>query len=464
MLPTPDAVPLPPDLAEVPSGQGFRIGLYLEHLEEAAALWEQRPADRLNPDLSWLDLADDEGRLEAHLDALVLGGDLALAVCHQRSVGGDAGELHAALRVFCRRNRPDLVQQAIEAVDPDDAVALDAVCDALVPEMPDAWEAGVWRPGRIDDPRWLRLAAALVAHRQRPGRDALLRALPGAPAGVRPAVVRALGRTADGVPEPALAALLHDDEAAVRVEAGVALLRAGTPSGQEAALPAIRDDDALIPLLALAGRPSAVAWLRARLAAPDAPTGVALTLGLLGDPAAVPDLIGALGAAPEAAALALHVLTGADLRGETFVPDVPEDDELFDDELFDDERGDHAAPPDADPRGTTVAALSTDPEAWQAWWSAHESAFAAGTRYRLGWPAGPASQVASLAAPSLPHAARAWVAEELAVRYRMPVAFDATWSVARQQTALAEMRAWADQQAFVPGRWYAGGHYAGLDR
>ena len=453
MTPMPDAVPLPPDLAEVPSGQGFRIGLYLEHLEEAAALWEQRPADRLNPDLSWLDLGYDEGRLEAHLDALVIGGDLALAVCRQQALAGDAGERHAALRVFCRHNRPDLVEPAIEAIDPDDADALDAMTDALAAEMPEAWEPGVWRAGRIEDPRWLRLAAALVVHRGRPGREALLRALPAAGA-VRAVVVRALGRVADGIPESALAALLRDDDAAVRVEAGTALLRAGTPGGQALALPAVRDDDALILLLGLAGRPSAVDWLQTRLVVP----GAALALGLLGDPAAVPALVRALTEADaEAAALALFVLTGADLTAETFVPDVPDEDERFEDE----KTPDAAQPAEAEPRGTTVVALATDPEAWAAWWAAHETAFAEGTRYRLGWPAGPASQVASLASPALPHAVRGLVADELTVRYGMPVAFDTTWSVARQQAALAAMRAWAEAQAFVPGRWYVGGQYAG---
>ena len=59
------------------------------------------------------------------------------------------------------------------------------------------------------------------------------------------------------------------------------------------------------------------------------------------------------------------------------------------------------------------------------------------------------------------HAVRGLVADELTVRYGMPVAFDTTWSVARQQAALAAMRAWAEAQAFVPGRWYVGGQYAG---
>ena len=458
MTPVPPTAPL--DAA--PSRRGWHVELYLEHLAEAAALWEQRPADRLNPDLSWLDLGTDEARLEAHLDALVLGGDLALAVCRQQSLAGDAGERHAAFRVFCRQGRPDLVEQAVEATDPDDGDALAAMVDALVAEMPEAWEPGVWHAGRADDPRWLRLAAALAERRGRPWREALLRALrslDAAPGALRAAVVRALGRATDGSPENALAGLLRDDHPEVRLEAGTALLRAGTPGGEAAALPSVRDDAALLPLLGLAGRPSAVAWLGERLQG-DTP-GAALPLGLLGDAAAVPVLVRALsGAEPEAAALALFVLTGADLTAETFVPDAPDDDERFADEP---RAGDPPAP-GAAPRGTTVVGLVTDPAPWEAWWAANDARFAPGTRYRLGWPAGPASEVASLASPRLPDAVRRLVADALVVRYRMPVAFDTEASVAAQHAALGEMRAWAESQAFVPGRWYVGGHYAGTER
>lgn len=459
MLPTPDAVPLPPDLTETRSGRGFRVGLYLEHLEEAASLWEQRPADRENPELSWLDLGADENRLEAHLDALVLGGDLALAVCRQQAVSGDPGQLHAALRVLCRHTRGDLVGPALEAVDPDDAEALDALSDALVAEMPAAWEAGTLRPERLADPRWLRLAADLVVHRALPARDVLLSALSGATGAARVAVVRALGRAADGVPEAPLVDLLRDDDPEVRLAAGLALVRGEAPSGLARVLPAIRDDEALLPLLALVGHATAVPWLADQAARRETSSDPVLALGLLGDPAAVPALLDALdGPHPAAAAQALHLLTGAELYDETFVEDVPADDELFEDEREAQARGE---PPGTPPRGTTLSALSVDSVRWRTWWGVRAPAFADAARFRLGWPAGPASQVASLASPALPHAVRGWVAEELVARYRLPVAFETTWAVARQQAALAEMRVWAEAQPFVPGRWYVGGHYVG---
>ena len=444
-------LPAAPD--ETRSGEGFRVGMYREHLEEAAALWEQRPADRHNPDLAWSDLDYDESRLEAHLDALVLGDDLALAVCRARALDGDPGEVHAALRVLCRRARPDLVADVMEGLDPEDASTMDAMAEALALEMPDAWEAGAH--ARLADPRWRRLAAEVVRDRQRPP-PAAWRTPPGADDPVRVAVVRAVGR---GPGARILTPLLADDAPDVRQEAGLALLRGGAPDDAARVLAAIRappggadHDSALLPLLGLAGRASATAWLASRTDTPDA----CLALALLGDAAAVPALIVALGgAAPDDAALALFAITGADLRSSVFVEDVPEADEWFDDE----QATGAPEPPPGPPRGTVVTGLSTDPADWHAWWETNAGAFAGGQRYRLGQLAGPTAEVASIAGPSLPHALRTWAAEALAVRYRMPVAFETTWPVARQRAALAEMTRWAGAQPFVDGRWYVGAQY-----
>ena len=90
----------------------FNIELYEEHLEEAAALYEQRLALVDDPELSWLDLDDYDERLEAHLDALVIGAELALDVCREQVASGDAGSLYAAVSVFCRQGRKDLVSAA----------------------------------------------------------------------------------------------------------------------------------------------------------------------------------------------------------------------------------------------------------------------------------------------------------------------------------------------------------------
>ena len=48
----------------------FREELYVEHLEEAAYLYETRCHWLIDADVSWLDLEENDTRIEAHLDAL----------------------------------------------------------------------------------------------------------------------------------------------------------------------------------------------------------------------------------------------------------------------------------------------------------------------------------------------------------------------------------------------------------
>ena len=56
----------------------FETELYQEHLEEASFLYEQRLTLFDDPEITWLDIEDFEERFEAHIDALVVGEELAL--------------------------------------------------------------------------------------------------------------------------------------------------------------------------------------------------------------------------------------------------------------------------------------------------------------------------------------------------------------------------------------------------
>lgn len=430
----------------------FERGLYEEHLEEASVLYDQWRRRFESAVLPWWAL-DDPARVEAHLDALVVGGDRALETALEADA--DEGERHAAVRLFCRIGRSDLANAALEVTNPDDQDEVAAVVSAFVAEMPEAWEAGALRADLLGDPRRLRLAADLVVSRSLDARKALLAALPDASDAVRARVVAALGRRAAEVGPGPFHSLLHDGLPDVRREAAVALLRTGHAEAPRAVLAAVRSDPALVPVLGLAGTAAAVPWLSAVLDHSEAGPDAARSLGLLGAPAAVPVLIRALKgphAAPAAEALAL--LTDAPLVDEESEPET-DPDALFDDEVAVLARGERVVTAE----GAPIEAVSRNPERWTAWWMTHRERFTA-ERYRLGMPAGPAAEVASLAAPHVLPTMRGWIAHELVVRYRLPVAFETTWSVERQQTALAAMTVWAADAPFVAGRWYVGGGYA----
>ena len=301
----------------------------------------------------------------------------------------------------------------MEAVDPDDDEALDALSDALVAEMPRRGSparsaptstatraACASRPTSCTDSS----GAATGSWTRSPTRPR--RSAPGS---------SALGPGADGGWRAPSAAPGRRRRAGRRLEAAVALLRPGAPDAPATVLRAARTDPALLPTLALAGHAAAVPWLHEVLGHPPSAAAAADVLGLMGDPRSVPPLIAALdGDASEPAAHALALMTGADLTVDAFVEDVPEEDELFDDER-ERRRGEPLVPPDQPPRGPRSPARAPTRRRGGRGGSQRRAARRARARPRAG--AGP-GQVASLAAPAVPHRVRRWIADELASRTR----------------------------------------------
>ena len=111
--------------------KSYSSELYSVHLEEASFLYEQRLSLLDDPEVTWKDVREFEDRFEAHIEALVVGGEPALEVCRDQSQEGDFGELHAAVRVFCRQNKGNLVADAWQDLDTEDLERTKAICDAL---------------------------------------------------------------------------------------------------------------------------------------------------------------------------------------------------------------------------------------------------------------------------------------------------------------------------------------------
>jgi hypothetical protein len=140
------------------------IDLYREHLEEASFLYDQRLHLLTDPELPWTALHDFEQRLEAHIDALVVGGELALRICRERADEGDAGELFAAVCVYCRQAQPRLLSEVLQHPEAHAPERARALAEALKHELPEAWQAQAVRAleqGRAElVPVWRSPAAA----------------------------------------------------------------------------------------------------------------------------------------------------------------------------------------------------------------------------------------------------------------------------------------------------------------
>src|SRR2546429_654230 len=94
------------------SPHSFAVRMYDEHLEEASFLYEQRKALLRDPEIPWTRIGEFEERLEAHIDALVIGGRLALDICQKHAKEGHARGVVFAVSVYCRHQDPQLLAEA----------------------------------------------------------------------------------------------------------------------------------------------------------------------------------------------------------------------------------------------------------------------------------------------------------------------------------------------------------------
>ncbi len=434
--------------------RAFKIGLYEEHLEEIAFLHDQCVVLRADPARPWQDPASFEARLEAHLDALVVGGALALDVGRARAAQAEPGELFGIAALWCRVEAADPLRKLLEAPPIDDEQAR-ALEQALLLEWPSGWMTPGLRLLAQGDTRLAPIFAGVAGTRGWPARDGLQRAL--ARATDHTVLARLLGCVgASGDSGAPVTAWYEHPDDAVRHAALAAGLRMHDAEARRLAL----RPDAEPLLHALAGGRQSVNALLDRVNGAQTQPSVLSALGQLGDLRAVRVLLDVLPHAPlaGAAALALHLMTGADMREQALVPEAVNEDELFDAERQRwRERGEVPRRADGQPFGERVDRIPQAPEAWSQWLAEHRSQFQAALRYRLGEPCSPAVSLRSLAAGALPAFCRTSLADDLAARYGVRGGWLPALTVARQWSALRSMAGATQTSPGEAGRW----HWAG---
>lgn len=409
----------------------FYAGLYAEHVDTGGFLYEQWAARLAEAAPTARALIDLEYRLEPHLDALVLGGERALAVCLHAAEAGEPGERHVAARLFCRMQHANGLRSVLDGHDatlaadlpPPAAAALrGALARALAWELPDAWLGLLAAALARATGARIGLLATVAAMRRLPLGAALLDAWPRAEPADREAIARALGRLPAGDPalstaREALPALAAGENEAVRAAAARALLRLGAPASGLALL-APPHAEALVNL-ALAGGADACERL---LAACPRPAAI-VALGICGDRRALDPLL-ALLAQPLAGApatLALRLLTGAAPTEIAFVPESVTPEALFPREYA---RWLDGREPRADgkPWGRQLVRLSRDPDDWQPAIARLPNV----ARVRAGRPVTPAAvAVPLLEDDGWPQSLKVVALDELAIRFGLVPDFDA---------------------------------------
>lgn len=437
----------------------FNIGLYLEHIDEAAFLYTQRNALLLDDEVSWPDLDAFERRLDAHIDALVIGGDLALKHGVALLTDGEPGVLFAVVCVICRRGRSELLAQALRQVDLGDKEQVGALTQALKWELPQDWSPHLERAIAGGDMRLTDALAEVAGYRRWPLSAALMQALGRGPTA---AIMDALAKIQAVQAAAQLEACIKHDDHALRAAALLAQLSMGLPGALQSQYLAAQVEKWPRMALALGGSRRASMVFVDIVHAGKATPECLLALGLLGDLSAIGTLYQCLSIAQcaGAAALALNWITGANLYEDVFVADEVNEDELTDQELQA-WRKEGKAPLklDGTPFGQRVKRLSVDPLAWGRWWSAHQGKFDASLRYRSGKPYSPLSLWQNLADRHADRRLRRLAVHELQIRYQCSAALEVDMPVRDQVAALQEMGDWVHQCAdrFQPGAWYVNG-------
>ncbi len=440
----------------------FNIELYEEHLEEASFLYEQRLVYLEDAELTWLDLDEYEKRHDAHLDGLIIGKDLALAVCNRRAKEGDFGELHAAASIFCRQRRKDLLFELLRDFDGEDPDSVIALSNALIQELPSEWSDDLMKIIVGRHHKVIPVLARTLGYRRLGSANVLSQVLKTSPDEFLPHVIWALGRIGDTAARGVLFECLRSETQAVCEAASLALLRMGDEQPVKQAMLLAQLHEWPANILALGGGRSAVNVLKDIANSDKASEACLLGLGLLGDCAAVALLVDKLNnpdLAP-AAALGLQLITGAQLYEDVFVPE-----EIGPDELFDEERekyeqtGELPTRADGEPFGSTARQLSVNPQLWRKWLAENKNGFDPSRRYRYGKLYAPQTVLETLAAEFTPYRVRSFAAEELRVRYGADFPFEADMPVNQQKHSIRDMAVWmrGDGQKFKPGEWYFAG-------
>jgi uncharacterized protein (TIGR02270 family) len=438
----------------------FSAALFAEYLEEASFLYQQRGALFHDPEITWLEIGEFEERFETHIDALVVGGDPALYVCQQQILEGDSGELHAAVRVFCRQKRMDLIQLVLDGLDIEDDERVLAVRNALKQEWPEDWNQELSRMLEQVPDKSIAVMPAVAGFKRIPAEGALSFVLPICPECALFPQIKSMGRLQSRSAQAGLYRHLEHKDPGIQGAAALSLLRMGLSLAQ-----AVPDDPGQLKFwqlmhIALAGGPEYVPRLLDRIAGSGGTADEALVLGVLGDPRSIDALIRFLGKQEEAetVALALNLITGADLYEEVFVPAQIDEDELFDEEIEKLKRGESIFAPGEEP-GVTLVQLSRAPQKWDFWWQQHRSGFEPGRRFRNGKPYHPECLLANLCSEKSPILARQLAYEELVIRYGIDIPFETDMTVKDQLRALEKIKSAIAAHAgrFHAGTWYFAG-------
>ena len=455
------------DIQDSPPGpaEAFTRELVDGHMDRMAQSYIQRRPLLPRDELSWTVLRQLEERQEAHLDALLLSGEAALARCIRRQEEKSGGGLYTLVRLLCRHGRTDLVLNLIQVLDPSDHRRIRETTDALKHESSPAMDrffTDLAAREPASHPMAPHIGVQLAAGRRLDVRDRLLglleQALPWNPSGL----FHAAGRVTGNLPPKAagiLTAALDTGDGVACLSAALSLLRMGHGEVLRRCVDSLTTGAWAAVCLGIAGCRVHLDPLAKAVASGADRSHLLTALGFLGDIRAVPCMLPCLeedGLSGHAAAC-LDLLTGARVEEEDAMPPDRDEEAVVGGEkaLLDAGKASRFWVKDR----TRGIRSPGGPLEWRVWWRLNRHRFREDVRYRCVVPVTPPSLFGMLLSDTTPQSFRGLAAEELVIRYGMDVPFETDMPVDRQRSALEALgkTVASDGHRFHPGRWYLAG-------
>lgn len=439
----------------------FREALYVEHLEEAAFLYETRLTWLHDSEVGWQELGEIDERMEAHLDALVIGQNLALKACLDLIEEAEPSQLHVIVRLYCRHRLIDRLAKLWQDFDFDDEDKVRAVADALKWECPADWHESLARVFTSTNAPMYKIAAPCVAYRA----PSLMGNVPSAlnkteDASIQAVLLNMLVKADRALAKDviSLAGSILKEDSSLTADAAMAVLAMGEPR----VLPLIAEQMEDMPLLfALGGSKEIAAAIIAQAAAGKANEQTLKALGLIGTLDAITQLLAYLKHPDykQTAADALQLISSADLFETEHVADEVEAEELFDHELDDFKNGELPKNIDGQSFGGEVSKVTTEHQRWFEWFRGRRDSFQADQRYRCGVMYSPKALLHCLLDNRTVFELRDLIHKELIIRYGLTLPFAADELLETQKQQLNAIHQWVSQstQQFIAGRWYFNG-------
>jgi len=358
----------------------------VQHAEDAVALRNTRSVLVRAPHVKLLHLARHDERIAAHLDGLVVAGEMGTTLCHEGLASLSRGSVFAAATLAIQRGDGAIVSKLLALAEAEPAACRSGLVSAL------GWVSPSQLRGLTKDLLGSGSAfrsgvglASCELHGVSPDAAVLALALQDADVALRAHALRVTGRLGRTDLLARCVDALADDDETCRLQAACAALLLGERSRSigelkvQATAGCTHRSVALAALLQVLEPRHARIVLRA-LSSDVADARLLIRgIGIAGDPHFVPWLLAQMEqpARSRLAGEAFSLITGLDLA-------------YLDLEL--------RTPPDAgtgpndDPNDDAVALDEDDSLPWpdvtklRAWWQTHQREFTAGLRYFMGQP------------------------------------------------------------------------------